>query len=161
MEKRITGLEWLQLLIWIAAFQAIGFLFGLVTQANIDPWYLGLNKSSLTPPGIAFSIVWPILYVILAIVGWALARHQKQTQLKPIYHLYLLQMLMNWAWTPLFFQLKWIGFSFIWLVVLTCLNGLIIWRIQNKIRWIAIILLPYFLWLIFATYLNGTTWLLN
>lgn len=145
----------------IVAFELIGYLFGLLTQANIEPWYLGLEKSRLTPPGIVFSIVWSILYAILAIIGWSLFNRRHEIKFKQIYHLYVLQIIMNWAWTPLFFQFHWIGFSFIWLVVLACINGIILIKLRNQMRWIAILQFPYFLWLIFATYLNGMIWILN
>ncbi len=62
------------LLLWIIVLQLSGYLMGMLTEANLDPWYRMLNKSSLTPPDIVFGIVWPILYILLAVVGWCLKR---------------------------------------------------------------------------------------
>ncbi len=61
--------ESVSLIIWIAAFQSIGFLLGMMTKDNLGPWYQELLKSSLNPPGFVFSIVWPILYVLLALLA--------------------------------------------------------------------------------------------
>ncbi len=64
----------IKLIVWILFFEMIGFFLGLLTQANIYSWYEGLHKSILTPPGWVFSVVWLILYALLAIVGFTLSR---------------------------------------------------------------------------------------
>lgn len=151
----------IRLIFWIVLFQSIGFLLGLLTQANLFPWYAHLNKSSLTPPGFLFSIIWSFLYTILAIIGWMLSNSNKKQPSKSIITLYTLQMLMNWAWTPLFFQLHWIAFSAIWLLVLTGLNVILIIKTSRTHKIIAYLLMPYVLWLMFASYLNGFIALMN
>lgn len=153
--------EWIKLIVWIVAFEAIGFLLGMLTQANLYPWYEGLNKSALTPHGSVFSIVWSILYVLLAIVGWALWKDRDSIKSKRLIYLYFIQLLMNWAWTPFFFHLRWLGFSFLWILVMVFINGVIIINIKNEKKAIALALIPYFIWLIFAAYLNGVIWVLN
>ncbi|AMP91291.1 TspO/MBR family protein [Legionella pneumophila] len=153
--------SWMGLLIWIITFEAIGFFLGMLTQANIPSWYLGLNKSNLTPPGPVFSIVWSILYALLAITGWVLWRSRNESEMRSIFYLYSVQMLMNWAWTPLFFVLHWTGLSFLWILVMAGLTGLLIFSLINKKKSLAVLLLPYLIWLLFAAYLNGMIWLLN
>ncbi len=153
--------DWIKLTVWIVTFEVIGFSLGLLTQANIHSWYEGLNKSTLTPPGWVFSIVWSILYVLLAVSGWALWRQRENIEMRPAIYLYMSQLLMNWAWTPLFFQLHWIGFSLIWIVILTSLTFFTIYSIKNKKKGISLLLTPYFIWLLFATYLNYAIWVLN
>ena len=153
--------SWIKLTIWIVAFELIGFSLSIMTVANIHSWYEGLNKSILTPPGFVFSIAWSILYVLLAIVGWMLWQQRKNIEMRPALYLYISQLLMNWAWTPLFFQLHLTGFSLLWLVILTLLTFLTIYSIKNKEKLVIYLLVPYFIWLIFATYLNYAIWLLN
>jgi len=158
MEKILNKFK---LVIWIIIFQIIGLVLGLMTQANLHPWYEELNKSSLTPPAWVFSTVWPLLYGLLAIAGWALWRERKDIEIRPALALFMSQLIMNWAWTPFFFQLHWIGFSLIWILILTLLAFLTIYSIKNKKKWISWLLIPYFIWLLFATYLNYAIWILN
>ncbi|ADG23517.1 TPA: tryptophan-rich sensory protein [Legionella pneumophila] len=153
--------SWMELIAWIITFEAIGFFLGMLTQANIPSWYEGLNKSGLTPPGPVFSIVWSILYALLAITGWVLWCSRNESEMRSVFYLYSVQMLMNWAWIPLFFVLHWTGLGFLWILVMASLTGLLILSLKNKKESIAILLLPYLVWLLFAAYLNGMIWLLN
>lgn len=150
----------LKLFFWIVLFESIGFLLGLLTQANLYPWYAHLNKSVLTPPGYVFSIVWSLLYLLLAVVGWLLF-NRLQPSIKKIKLLFSLQMLMNWLWTPLFFGLHLLTVSMVWLVFLTFLNMLLIIKACKEHKIIAWLLTPYALWLMYASYLNGVIALTN
>lgn len=152
----------IKLIVWILFFEMVGFFLGLLTQANIHSWYEVLHKSTLTPPGWVFSLVWSILYAFLAIVGFILWQNRHKPQTKMILNLYLVQLIMNWIWTLLFFQLHWLGFSFLWIVVMVGLNaGIILITMKNKDKATTLLMTPYFLWLIFASYLNGIIWTLN
>lgn len=150
----------MKLIFWIVLFESIGFLLGLVTQANIYPWYAHLNKSSLTPPGFIFSVVWTLLYGLLAVIAWMLSNLNNKTS-KKITVLFAVQMFMNWAWTPLFFGLHWLMPSAIWLISLTCLNLFLIIEAKKTHNTIAWLLMPYLLWLVFASYLNVVIALTN
>lgn len=145
----------LKLMFWFLLFESIGFLLGMLTQANIYPWYESLNKSSLTPPGFVFSVVWSLLYALLALVAVKLFHRDKESSNNKLIMLFVLQMLMNWAWTPLFFGLHWIMLSALWLVGLTALNGILIIQARNESPIVAWLLIPYLIWLMFACYLNG------
>jgi tryptophan-rich sensory protein len=122
-------------------------------------WYQGLNKSSLTPPGVAFSIVWPVLYIFLAVVGWHLWQRRDRQEMRLARYCFFGQLFMNWAWTPIFFHLHMIGFGFFWLLVLSGLTFATINFLKNK--FMLLLLIPYLLWLFFASYLNGVIWLFN
>lgn len=150
----------MKLVFWIIFFEGIGFLLGLLTQANMDPWYTHLHKSSLTPPGFVFSVVWTVLYALLAFIAWILSNPHKASS-KQVTLLFALQMLMNWAWTPLFFGLHWPILSALWLISLTGLNIILIFEAKKTYPTIAWLLVPYFLWLLFATYLNVIIAIMN
>ncbi|WED44254.1 TspO/MBR family protein [Legionella cardiaca] len=150
----------MKLIFWIVLFESIGFLLGLLTRANIHPWYANLNKSSLTPPGFTFSIVWTLLYGLLAVIAWILST-QRRAYPKNVAVLFALQMLMNWAWTPLFFGLHWLISSAFLLICLTCLNVLLIIEAKKTHKAIAWLLSPYLFWLVFASYLNVVIALMN
>jgi len=152
--------RYLKLLLSIVLFQSIGFLMGMLTQANIYPWYEQLNKSALTPPGFVFSIVWTLFYVLLALIAWILW-DKNQAPSKQVKLLFALQTLMNWAWSPLFFNMHWLIFSAVWLICLTCLNVFLIIKVKKAHKMIALSLSPYLLWLAFACYLNVVIALMN
>lgn len=156
MIKKLLGAS-----LWILVFQIIGYFLGMMTQSNIATWYQTLNKSILTPPEIVFPIVWSILYVMLALVGWSLwlKRHQERAKLS--LWLYGIQMLINWAWSPIFFSLHFVGIGFcliIAMILIILIIILISWR-NNK--FISFLLIPYWFWLLFASYLNWAIWMKN
>lgn len=149
---------------WIVGFQAVGFLLGFITKNNISSWYGGLIKSELTPPPFVFSIVWPLLYLLLACLGWRIWKEQRNNpnrDSRNIWFLFITQMIMNWLWTPIFFQFHFIGLGLIFLFLLIGINSYISWKLRNKNLIQSLLFLPYILWLIFATYLNATIYWLN
>jgi tryptophan-rich sensory protein len=154
-------INWTKVLLWIVSLEFIGFLLGQVTQNNIDSWYNAINKSHLTPPSIVFSIVWPIMYVILAFIGYFLWSKRQDDELKMSLYVYAVQLVMNWTWTLIFFQLHLIGLSFFWLLVLCLLTLALIYNLKSRYSYISFMLTPYFLWLLFALYLNGFIWISN
>ena len=140
---------------WIVAFQFISFLIGQFTQADITSWYVSLPKSTLTPPALVFPIVWTILYTMIAIAGWILWQHRYETIAQSIMGFYIVQMLFNWSWSPIFFHWHYITLSFYWIVgtlLFTLITIRLAWRDYRPVSYL---LMPYSLWLMFATYLNG------
>ena len=148
-------------LIWIIVFQIIGYGFGQITQYDILSWYPTLHKSILTPPNIVFPIVWFILYCMIAVSGYSLwqSRHQPKAKLALIF--YAIQVLLNWAWTPLFFYFHWIGASLVCITLIIILTLITIIIIRNNYKLSCVMLIPYLIWLIFAGYLNAIIWILN
>ncbi|WP_419421207.1 TspO/MBR family protein [Legionella sp. D16C41] len=150
--------------LWVISYEAIGFLLGQLTKNNIHPWYDKLTKSNLTPPPIIFSIIWSILYAMLAFIGWVIWKDQKinpSSAQRNIWYLYIVQMLMNWLWTPIFFYYHLLGFSLLWISSLTVLNLFLGYSLINKNILTGLLFIPYVLWLFFATYLNAVIYLWN
>lgn len=156
MLKKIIGIT-----VWILVFQIIGYFLGTLTQANIATWYQALHKSSLTPPAIVFPIVWSILYVMIALSGWNLWHHRQQPKAKTALGFYSAQMILNWAWSPIFFNFHLISVSFYCIILITLLTLVTILLTKDKFKLSSILLIPYFIWLLFASYLNGVVWMLN
>jgi translocator protein len=142
---------------WIVAFQLVSITIGHVTKFGMYPWYGQLIKSSLTPPGYYFGIIWPILYISLAILGWKLHREREKTILK----WYWTGMFLNWLWSPVFFtwHLSWVALLI--LILLVSINAYILIKLRIGYTNYAYMMLPYFLWLCFALYLNMMIVLLN
>lgn len=151
----------IQIACWILIFEFIGFYLGVITKSNISSWYQLLNKPIFTPPNVVFSIIWPILYAMLALVGYLLWQHRHRSIARTAIFFYATQMLMNWLWTPLFFHFHFIGLSFLWIVIIAGFTLTTIYLTKDKFKLISRMLIPYFIWLMFAAYLNGAIWLLN
>lgn len=153
--------KFMLILTWIIIFQCISYGLGQLSDAGISTWYAGLNKSPLTPPGYVFGIVWPILYTMIAIAGWSLWTCRKQPEAQQALVFYSLQMISNWAWSPLFFYFHFITASFVCIICTTVFTLITILITKNNYKLSSLMLMPYFLWLLFATYLNSVTWILN
>lgn len=147
-------------LLWVAVFQLISYGIGLVTRDNMD-WYDTLDKSQLTPPDIAFPIVWSLLYVLLALAGLQVWRHYKSRGLSAVFILFWLQMAMNWGWSFVFFAAHEIALGFYWIVALNGFLGIFIISAWNSCRRAAVYTLPTLFWGCFAAYLNYVIMVLN
>lgn len=153
--------DWVQGIVWIVGFQAIGAVMGLLTRDNIQPWYMGLQKSALTPPPWVFSVVWPLLYAMLAVVALMIYRRRHMPEYRTLKYCFILQLVMNWLWTPIFFHWHLLGFSLAWIILISLLVLACLLLAFHRERLIGWLLLPYFLWLCFASYLNLVIWLVN
>ena len=149
------------LVIWIVVLQLVSFAMGNITDASIDPWYIALSKSSLTPPGFVFGIVWTILYAMLAVTGWLLFKVPRADDDHLLRKLFVAQLVLNWAWTPLFFYFHLIGAALVCLASILLLTLAILRASFYKNRPVFYLMLPYGAWLCFAAYLNEVIWLMN
>lgn len=150
--------NYFSLIIWVFALLAIGSMIGSFTKPEISNWYSTLNRTTLTPPNHVFPIAWTILYTIIGICGWLIWRVPSFPKLKALKTLYLFQLMLNWSWTPLFFHYHLTGISLIILGGMDILVGTLIWLTYPKIRSISLLMTPYLLWILFASYLNFYIW---
>ncbi|WP_297691109.1 TspO/MBR family protein [uncultured Eudoraea sp.] len=157
MKKKLTYIA-----ISVAICLIIGFLSGFATQSSVNDWYVTLNKPSFNPPNWIFGPVWTLLYILMGIAAgivWA----------KGFYHIWVktalynfgFQLLFNALWSVVFFGFK----NPFWaLLVILFLLALILVTIKwfNVVsRTAAYLLIPYFLWVCFATILNYKIWEMN
>lgn len=119
------------------------------------PWYRKLKKSSLTPPSYTFGIVWPILYVLLIYYFISMVLHSKCQGLCPPLIPFLLQMVLNVFWSPTFFRWKQPKLAFVMILGMITLTGYTMYLTYFINPKLVIILIPYLLWISFASYLNG------
>lgn len=151
----------LSLIIWIAALITVGGLIGSITKPEMFTWYSVLNRSSLTPPNYVFPVAWTILYATIGICGFIIWRQSTSQERGIIKTLYITQLILNWSWTPLFFHYHLTGISLMVLVVMDSLVGALIYFAYKKLRTLCLLMIPYFLWILFATYLNFYIWWFN
>lgn len=141
-------------IIWIIAYQLIGAAIGYCTRSGKTPWYEHLKKSSLTPPGYVFGIVWPLLYCTLAIFGYLISRKGQTPDVGIVYELYWAQMILNWLWSPIFFTFHLTGVALFVLSLIIIITFFIILELIKLNVTYYFIIIPYFLWICFAGYLN-------
>ncbi len=148
------NINYISLIIWIVALIAIGGVIGSLTKAEISTWYSALNRSTLTPPNYVFPIAWTILYAAIGACGSLIWQHKTFPNMPTIKRLYVIQLFLNWSWTPIFFHYHLTGVSLIILVFMDLLVAMIILLTYRKIKVASLLMIPYLLWILFASYLN-------
>lgn len=141
---------------------AVGGLAAWLTRDSMDI-YGQIEKPALAPPGILFPIVWSILYVLMGISAAMIYtnRTASSDEKKIALKTYAFQLIVNFFWTLIFFNLRSYLFAFFWLILLWVLILIMIVqfvRIKPLAGWLQI---PYLLWVTFAGYLNFMIYLLN
>ena len=116
-------------------------------------WYYGLLKPPLTPPDWVFLPVWSVLYFTM--FAAALLYIFKPAENKEIgYVCFILQLIFNLLWTPAFFYMQNIGLALAVIIFLDIFVFLTIKKFYSVSKLSGLILIPYFIWILFATYLN-------
>ena len=124
-------------------------------------WYNLLNKPFLNPPAWIFPPVWIILYatILIALILYTF-KFSRKSKVKG-YIFFIMQMILNLAWSPAFFMMKNIGLALIVVVLLDLLVILMIIEFFKVSKLSSYILVPYLIWILFATYLNISYFILN
>lgn len=140
---------------------AAAFLGAKVTTPEIPTWYASLAKPSWTPPRIAFPIVWPILYLLMAVSVWLLWEAEPSPARTAALIGFAAQLFLNAVWSPVFFGRHDITGG---LVIISLLAVALTFTIvvAFEVNWIpGALLVPYLAWISFAATLNFRIWMLN
>ena len=148
----------LGLIVWVAiTFCAPAFgVLGMPGE-----WYASLNKPSWNPPSWIFGPVWSLLYLLMAVAAWRVWMHGGWRGQKGALRLYLIQLVLNALWTPLFFGLRQPGWAFVEILMLLAAVIATMLAFFKVSRLAGSLLVPYALWVAFASCLNGTLWWMN
>lgn len=146
-------INWFTLIGFIIVIEAIGVLSGFLA-GNISETYGELIKPPLSPPGIVFGIVWPILYALMGISVYFIYESKDSLKRTKSLILFGIQLFLNFSWSIIFFrfELFWIGVLII--ITLDLIVGIIIYYFNRIYKLSGYLLIPYYLWIIFATYLS-------
>ena len=137
---------------------------GALFSANpdLDTWYSRLNRPSFVPPDSVFGPVWTILYVVMGLCAAQVWRRGLQTPgVRSALLLFIVQLLLNGIWTPLFFGARAMGWALADILLLWVSIGLTIRAFTRVSVAAALGLLPYWAWVTFAAVLNAAYWWLN
>lgn len=157
----MTNRNYISLAIWIILLISIGFTIGSLTKIEVNTWYETLIRSPLTPINYIFPVAWTILYIMIAICGWIIWRASSFPKLLSIKSLYIIQLILNWSWTPLFFHYHLAVYSLICLLIMDIIVATIIYLGRIRLKSVSLLMIPYLLWILFATYLNFYIWHYN
>ena len=151
-----------KLVVCLALTFFAALLGSLFTRNAIFDWYAGLNKPFFTPPDWLFGPVWTVLYLLMALSAFLVwQKGLDSPAVKIALALYLLQLILNALWTPLFFGLKMPLVAFIEILLLWTAIVLTIIASARVSILAGLLLLPYIVWTSFAALLNCSLWLLN
>ena len=146
----------------IGISQLAGIIGSVFTTSEIANWYVFLNKPFFNPPNWLFGPVWIILYTLMGISLYLVwVKGYKEENIKRTVNIFLVHLAVNSLWSIVFFGLHDLGLALViiftlWLMILYLIK--LFWNIE-KIA--AYLLIPYLLWVSFASILNYSIWMLN
>jgi tryptophan-rich sensory protein len=153
--------HWLSLIVLLfATFGATAF-GTLATTSSLTTWYPTLAKPSWNPPDAVFGPVWTVLYFMMAVAAWLVWRRGSEAEVVPAMTTYFAQLVLNVLWSLIFFGLRAPGWAVLDIVILWVAIALTIAHFGKVSRAAAWLLVPYLVWVTFASVLNITIWRLN
>ena len=153
--------KWLPYIIGIGSAVAVGALSGLLSMSGMERYSNTVLKPALTPPDWLFPVVWTILYTLMGISAARIWLSPASTERTRGLNLFVAQLIINFFWSPIFFNAQAFGFAVLWLMLLWALVLLMILTFSRIDKLAANLQIPYLIWLTFALYLNIAVWLLN
>jgi translocator protein len=148
----------------IAVFicEAVGIVSGLLTQNEMTTWFSSLNKPSWNPPGYLFGPVWTFLYLLMGISLWLVWKsNAPETQKLRAELTFALQLFLNFMWSILFFKCHSPALALVDIILMIVTILMTIGRFARMSRLAAWLLIPYLMWVCFATALNYKIWSMN
>lgn len=153
---------WQKIVLCVVVIEILGSASGLLTASSIRGWFSTLEKPLGNPPNWVFGPVWAVLY---AMMGSSLAliwhRAGPGPDRRKALTLFFSQVALNLAWTPVFFGAHQIAMALIVIATLALGILLTILAFRRIDRTASLLLVPYLIWVCYATYLNSGFWLLN
>lgn len=151
-----------KLIIAVVGSEFAGIIGSVFTAPSIPTWYVTLVKPEFSPPNWVFAPVWTILFLVMGIAAFLVWKQGLgRRDVKIALSVFIAQLILNTAWSVIFFGLQNPGAAFIEIIFL----GLAIIATMSTFAKIsklaAWLLLPYILWVCFAAYLNYSIWILN
>jgi len=151
--SQITGL-----VISIIICLGVGFIAGRFQPGE---WYQSLAKPAWTPPGWVFPVVWTLLYIMMGIAAWLIWKQNGFAAVSLPLSIFILQLVFNGLWTVFFFGLKMPGLALVDIALLWTAILFTIILFWSKQSLAGVLLLPYFVWVSFASALNYSIWNMN
>jgi benzodiazapine receptor len=145
----------------------VAAIAGLATMATVDGWYAHADKTLWNPPNQVFGPIWSVLYTVMAVAAWLVWRSPASAERLHALRVYGGQLALNAGWPPMFFLLYeavggvglWLALAWILVLDFAVLATVILFWRQSKVA--ALLLIPFWTWLLFATALNASLAVMN
>ncbi|HEY5536410.1 MAG TPA: TspO/MBR family protein [Ignavibacteria bacterium] len=154
-------MNWIKLISSIVICQIVGIIGSFFTAKNIPVWYAGLKKPVFNPPNWVFAPVWITLYLLMGVSFYLIWIKSAEKDIKIPVILFIAQLILNSFWTIIFFGLKSPGFALFEILILWILILLCIIEFYPVSVTASLLLIPYILWVTYASILNYSLWRLN
>lgn len=141
--------------------ESVGALSGWLTRSAMESYSESIVQPPLSPPGWVFPVVWTLLFALMGIGSARVYLSPASPERSLGLNLFIAQLVVNFFWSPIFFNLQAFGFAFFWLLLLWALVLWMILTFRKTDPLSAKLQIPYLLWLTFAAYLNLGVWYLN
>jgi tryptophan-rich sensory protein len=152
-------IKWFPLVLSILLCEFAGVVGSLFTSPSIPTWYASLIKPSFNPPSWLFAPVWTTLYFLMGISLYLIWEKGKKTI--NLVKLFLFHLVLNSLWSIIFFGGKNIFLALIEIIALWAIILVLIVKFYKINKISAYLLIPYILWVSFASFLNYSLWILN
>ena len=149
------------LVLWIVLCQGVGLVGVRWTAPEIPTWYRSLRKPSFNPPGWIFGPVWTLLYLLMAGAAWLIAGSDSSPKRSIALALFVVQLSLNFAWTWFFFRRHALRAAFAEIILMWLAIAATIAAFARISPLAAGLLVPYWVWVTFASLLNGAIAWLN
>ncbi len=161
MIKVINLKKILQPVIAVLIPLAVGSLAAFLTSDS-PTFYAALQKPPLSPPGYVFPVIWTVLYILIGIASYFIYKQgPEKDYVRDALKYYAISLILSFVWPLVFFRFR-LLFGSVWVLLLlwlfTGIAAAKFYRISHAAGWL---LVPYWLWITFAGYLNLAIWLLN
>jgi translocator protein len=150
------------LIFWLGICYLTAWI-GAQISPGIGPsgWYESLSKPAWNPPAWLFGPVWTILYTMMGIAAWIIWKRHGFHGAKIALIFFVIQLVLNGAWSWIFFGARSPGWAFIEILFLLSAIGITAFLFQKKSKPAGWLMVPYILWVSFAAALNGAIWWMN
>lgn len=144
----------IKLIASIVICQLAGIIGAVFTTPSISGWYAGLNKPFFNPPNWLFGPVWTLLYLLMGISLYLVWNQKKGVKIKTALIIFAIQLGLNSLWSIIFFGMRLPSVAFLEILILLLFIVLTIVKFLPISKISACLLIPYLLWVSFASFLN-------
>jgi tryptophan-rich sensory protein len=163
MAETVKRAPWWKIaIVAVVLIELLGGLSGWLSNSGFgNGWFDRLDKPSFMPPGWAFGVVWPILYALMGIAVAMIIAEPRSPRRQAALTLFFIQLVLNFAWSPIFFAAHDIRLAKVIIFAMTALAAAAAGQFYRLRKPAGLLLIPYLMWLLFAATLNATIEQLN